>query len=102
MTFFDPVIFPGICLKSLGFVGNMLQKKAPHLLQMGGNVQLVEFRLLFIQGDHVKKMLPEWQVPRLTLIDTNGWKKGILNHRIHILAIDSTLQKIRRSVWNQR
>ena len=62
-------------------------------MQMDGNVQLVEFRLLFIQGDHVKKMLPEWQVPRLTLIDTNGWKKGILNHRIHILAIDSTLKK---------
>ena len=89
----DSVVFQRVFPGSLGFVGNMLQKKPPHGLQADGNVQLIKIRFLFIQINNAEKIFAKRLVPGLTLVDTDGREHRILNDRIYIFAVDSALEK---------
>ena len=88
-----PVVVRAVFLGILWLVDDVGKKQPPHHLQMNGNIQLIKFRFFLIQGNNCKKMFPECTVPGFTLINADCRQAWVLDHRVHIFAVDGTLEK---------
>ena len=71
----------------------MCIRDSPHSLHMYGNIQLIEIRLFFVQGDDFQHMVAKNRMPVFRIIDMHGTYGKILYDRIYIFGTNRTLKE---------
>lgn len=71
----------------------MLCQQFPHSLHMYGNIQLIEIRLFFVQGDDFQHKVAKNRMPVFRIIDMHGTYGKILYDRIYIFGTNRTLKE---------